>query len=495
MMFEWKDLEIAATYLGNRVPGSAGRGDLLTDAGEASLADCLNARLMEMYRPLLWEAMRPAIEREMPLALSLPEMLPEDLRDRLERDAFDRLLRGGREKLWAEYPELQRQETIVREGFVRFIDAFLARYASKGSEMGAALLGNRAPGKITALRNTGTETRPHARMTLRVETEGGTLYYKPRTCRAEAFYVDLTATFFPRECLAARVVSGENDAFMANVTPAPLADEAELQTYYYNLGIVTAVCYVLRSGDMHFYNFIAHGVHPVPVDLEYILTARNTPPRARRLSETGILSSDGQDPLFSVLYAEALLRLKPEARFVQPHLPELQGVPRGVYEAEAEYLRGFENGCRAIMDRRAQWRDFLRAHADLPVRMNLRASMNYEMIFHRLHSPSILKSFEARDRFLEALWGVVERDEDRRLMRAIEEEPLRNLDYPDIHLRAGDGHIYDHTGNIVVRDWRKSPLSCALESLDALSEAETENAVSEIQRDIERARSLTGRRS
>ena len=183
MDFFSEDYGILEEYLGAPLAGRERRAASLTEAGEATLPDILNARRMELYWPILWERMRPELETAYPLAAISAGVIPKRARQDALRRALEDVTQDGGAALYAEYTELARINRLVCAGFERFIDEVFQTIEEKRAEIAATFFGGRDFGKVNAARppkTTDARTRPDSRMTLYLETEGGGFYFKPR---------------------------------------------------------------------------------------------------------------------------------------------------------------------------------------------------------------------------------------------------------------------------------------------------------------------------
>ena len=62
------------------------------------------------------------------------------------------------------------------------------------------------------------------------------------------------------------------------ISARPCTDSKELGLYYRRMGTLLAILHTLQGNDFHLENVIAHGPHPVPIDLETVCVPDNTPP-------------------------------------------------------------------------------------------------------------------------------------------------------------------------------------------------------------------------
>lgn len=478
MDFFSEDFSLLEEYLTVPLAGWERRAKSLTDAGEALLLNIRNARRMELYWPLLWERIRPELEEKYPLASLSAGTIPAPARQDALRRALDEMTRDGGAALWAEYPELARMDRLICEGFVHFLDEVFKTLEEKRGEIADTLFGGRDFGRVTAARlpkATDARTRPGARTTLLLETEGGRFYFKPRVCAAERLYARLMERFFPDVGTTSKTVVGERASFAESIEPAPLASEAEAREYYRRMGVLTAIFFILQTGDLHSGNFIAQGPRPAPVDLEILLGTQPVGMSAGspRIAALSMLRLDGESEHHSPLYAR-----DGDAKG-RRRLPQLDGRPISVLDEEDAYLAGFADGYHRVMDNSKEWTDMIRAYPDMPLRVLLRSHRTYGMILRGMVKPARLRSAEARDAWLERAWANIP-EARRGIVREMERSDFLGLDFPDFIILAGDTAIRRPDGTVALDGALRAPMDCAAERLSGLSEEELSTALEDL---------------
>jgi type 2 lantibiotic biosynthesis protein LanM len=100
---------------------------------------------------------------------------------------------------------------------------------------------------------------------------GARVIYKPRSLQMEAGWSAIVSEL---GLYAPAVAPREGYGWMEDVPPRPLADRDAAARYYRRAGALLCAAYVLEGTDFHFDNLVAHGEHPVLVDLEGLLAPR-----------------------------------------------------------------------------------------------------------------------------------------------------------------------------------------------------------------------------
>lgn len=116
--------------------------------------------------------------------------------------------------------------------------------------------------------------------------------YKPRAVGLEAAFHHLVAWWNewagPLTLFAPGVIDRGAYGWMEFVTHEACADRAAARRYWARAGALLALTGLFDATDLHFGNVIAHGEHPVVVDLETLLHPR-TPGPDRTLLDTGLV--------------------------------------------------------------------------------------------------------------------------------------------------------------------------------------------------------------
>lgn len=472
-----EDHGLFAQYLGVQAAGRERRAQSLTPAGEASLRDILTCRRMELYWPLLWERMLPWVEKDYPLAAFSPAALPKQAR----QDALCRALEEVADlgpALFERYPLLERYDRLICSGAERALDEVFTTLEERRGAISDAFFGGRDFGKVTLARlpsSTNPGTRPGARMTLLLETEGGRFYFKPRVCTAENLYSSLMERFFPEVGGSCKVVLADRASFHESVEALPLASMTEAEAYYSRMGALSAVFYALQSGDMHSGNIVARGPYPVPIDLECLLPSWPAQvPFAAPLMEEMTLVRPRSGGYNSPLYVE------PQNRRGRGNLPRLAGRPVTVLDQPEVFLASFSDAYRRILASAGEWVRMIRDRPDVAVRVLLRPHRASGVILRGMLKPAQLRSVQARDAWLERAWAALP-EPQRSQFRELERVDFLSLDIPDFYLRVGESSVRREDGTVAAENAMLPPAVYAEKRFSCLSQGELESALKGLQ--------------
>ena len=174
------------------------------------------------------------------------------------------------QKLCDRYPELMRVTEQVMEQAEAFLQEFLQRFENDRRKIAEEI----CPGvEHTGIRSLALRAGdPHngGRSTIRVQLENGAwLYYKPHSIRKKALYQTLynrISKSLGLSCLHAPYLDCGAYGWEAEVVSRGCDTVAEVQSYYYRMGIHLFLGYVLTASDLHGENLIACGEYPMIAD-------------------------------------------------------------------------------------------------------------------------------------------------------------------------------------------------------------------------------------
>ena len=186
---------------------------------------------------------------------------------------------GGLRRLFQEYAVLARLLATQTDAWVSRIAEFLTRLTADRARL-ASEFGSRGDfGRLIDVSPFLSDLHEGGRSVIRLEFDSGVkLIYKPRPVELEKAWFLLLAWMnehrAPLPWKTLRVVSGEGYGWVEYVAPAPCNDRGDVERYYRRAGMLVALTYALQGTDFHYENVIAHGEHPVLIDLETILYPR-----------------------------------------------------------------------------------------------------------------------------------------------------------------------------------------------------------------------------
>lgn len=419
--------------------------DLLTEEGAGSALEILGKRLADLADPVVSAICREELERIAPASVLGPSFVSPEQREEAREAAAGRL-RGPGDPFF-KYAELDRCRQAVCRNFRGFIDRFVSRVKAGREGIRRELLEGRDMGRICRLSSSGADCHLHGSSALRVETEGGAFYYKPRDCGPDELFARLAASFFDGQMRAPSVLSfGGDYGFVEAVRAFGLEDEKDIGTYFYRFGILLSLFRSLGSNDMHFENIVASGDFPVCIDLETLITPIRSPFEGTDYRDMEELDPVIKRILFSSANTMALPMLLQGKAQMSPlyeksgeSLPVYRGRKRTVVGFEERLADGFSRGYDIIRDKREEIAGLLNEYRDMASRFVLRSSSYYALTLRDLHSPAFLEDSARRERELGRLGDRLRdlKTEDAAALVRWERESLEEGDIPYFSLTAG----------------------------------------------------------
>lgn len=256
---------------------------------------------------------------------------------------------------------------------------------------------------------------------------GSKLAYKPRDMALEggyfAFLDWLDAQGAPTEQRVLQIVERAGYGWVEWVEHEPCRVENEVRDYFRRAGGLQCLFYVLHATDAHMGNVLAAGGYPVLVDAECLLQPRRfgddgdsdetledllgagflPRPKVGRggAADFSGLGGDGGEatefrvPVWSAVNTDAMaLRFVPGVLLAQNNAPVLGGARAEVSNYSAEFLAGFEEMYRFLLDRRSQLlgrEGPLEAMFSARARMLLRNTREYVAVLNRSLHPRYLR--------------------------------------------------------------------------------------------------------
>jgi len=448
-------------------------------------------RAVELMLPALQTRLQTALARTFALELNVARVSGQLLEDTPEK----RLSEFGRRLLQApaalalfdEYPVLARILAEQSRQWVETSAELLARLSADWPMLSKVFLGDQ-PGHITKIRETGDHHLRGRAVTV-IEVDGSPAFvYKPRTLDIDELFAGLLREVNAHGGLdtgEVRIQKGKGYAWMEYLTHVPCSSDEETARFYRRAGQLLATVFCLYGTDLHHENVIAHGEHPMLVDLECLfnqfgyqiaIQTENLLDRAwpETLLSTQLLpiarSGDAQGPEMSgfggpvegALTPVAVLQWEnihsDSARLVRKRIP-LKNVARGHAPKDAgserrwapDISRGFRDAMNAVIqcrDRILQstlWRDIVSQQ----VRYVAWPTQRYDGLLKDSYHPNLLRDAMDRDAVYDFLWTrKIASELHPKLVRS-ERRDLWQDDIPVFFSSPQSGTLVDAEGQVI----------------------------------------------
>jgi type 2 lantibiotic biosynthesis protein LanM len=403
-------------------------------------------------------------------------------------------------RIFEEYPVLARclSETMGRWDLVA--REFTDRLAADWGALVRTFFDGASPGELTAIDGGAGDTHRGGRAVMILKfASGARLVYKPRPLRGDAVFQELLGWLDRRGShppfRTLQLLDRDDYGWAEFVEYRECTSKEEAARFFERQGAYLALFYALEANDFHHENVIAHGEHPMPVDLETLFQPRaelgrtDSSHRAaekmsmsvlrvgllphRRYVEdkeedvdfSGLSSVKGQltpekQHTFEGAGTDALRLVRRRMELSGANnLPMLDGQELSVLEYEKDFVRGFTSMHRLFVEHRDE---LLAADAPLarfgsvPIRILYRPTRVYSMVFRESFHPDVLRDALDRDRLFDRLWEIV--DVQPRIERVVthEIEDMRQGDVPMFTGRPDTRDIFD-ARDAVIRDMLERP--------------------------------------
>lgn len=180
---------------------------------------------------------------------------------------------GFQQHLQRRYPVLLPRLSRMLEGQCAAVVELAARIGSDRALLAALL--DRPAGALRAVSLGRGDLHGGGRTVARLQFDGGTLMYKPRSLRIDATLDGLLAAVFGEgadRVRVPRVVDRGSHGWAAFAAHRYCSGDEELRAYYRGLGHWLAILRLVGGTDIHLENLIAVGPVPVVVDAESVFS-------------------------------------------------------------------------------------------------------------------------------------------------------------------------------------------------------------------------------
>ena len=280
------------------------------------------------------------------------------------------------------------------------VTEILARFAADRRALSRCFFNSRPLPTITDLRCGLSDSHNNGRTVARLQFEGVSIIYKPRSGAGEWEWFSLLNWMnrhsFQPKLRAARVLRRDGYCWMEYIETASCTDEAAARRFYQRMGGMIAAAYLLKAVDCHRENVIAAGEYPVLVDVDalwHVSAVTKTQSLTDVLYRTGFFPNSNRRSLQS--RSSVLGRT-----IAGNHLARIAGKPSEAARYTTEIIKGFANAWRCILgtpSRRSAFVRRLRRIRSQERRWIYWATARYAAIRQASVQPATLRSQTERE--------------------------------------------------------------------------------------------------
>lgn len=410
-----------------------------------------------------------------------------------------------RNYLHARYPLLRSRIGNACTGWLEQACAIAERFQEDLGDIRARLLPGDLPLAIESVRfGLGDGHRGGRSVALLRFRDGRQLVYKPRSLAIDTHFAEMLA-WANQRCgtdlwVPAHLNRGEY-GWVEFVSHTACGETAEVERFYFRMGNLLALLYILEGTDFHYENVIAVGEYPVLIDLESffhphaggeanaaldtsVLKAGMLPNRLAAVGHmpeiSGLSDAEGQPGLESLHLAQgedgnfSLVRGRGALLGAQ-NVPVLDGTKIEIQAQHAQQLKaGFERIYRAVLEDVTGFSALAEACADDQVRVLFRRTATYAHLLEEAHHPSLMASMRATaDHY--ALLRLSESDYPAsKQFVEFEIADLQRGDVPLFTTRAGSRHLWCADDVCISDFFERSGLEAVRRKLAMLSPQDLE---------------------
>lgn len=407
------------------------------------------------------------------------------------------LLLGGWKEIFLEYPVLPRIMGTVINNWVQNMDELSSHLENDKGILEKEFNNNKKLGKAEGIKGSISDAHNKGKGVIILEFQSEVkIVYKPRNLGIDMAYAKLIDAMedrgFPYKLKAPKALQFKNHGWIEFIEYKPLDSKEEAGSYYKRAGALLGLVYVLCGNDFHGENMIAHGEHPVLVDLETIIAYKmiqfnedyedmKETQNFIDLLQESVLGL-GFLPIWLTAPGGICIDFGALTGSVTTSIPSFENAAMSVIDYKNELLEGFKRAYDFFMENKDKFfNDILKNLFDKSIlRIIIRPTKVYaQMLYHTL-SPEFLKdgflySIEI-ERFAPAFLVKVEDEKTKRLWDIFlsERDALEERDVPIFYGHADELHIRNDCNILSENYFADSALERVNNKIKGLSEDDKE---------------------
>lgn len=355
------------------------------------------------------------------------------------------------------------------------------------------------------------DTHSGGKTVVKFTIETKNYYYKPRNLFIEKVFYDVLDIFNIPHIDNSKNRYYESYSIINEVKYAPVDVEDDINDYYYTLGQLQFVLYLLGGSDIHYENLIAHGKLPVIIDLETLFqinydhvkfningVKERQKNQLELLQNIGILDlylpGEGEGMNVSALFGKESKNVVQKEIFKNINTMDLmveksyldnisrQNIPflkngkcAEVVKFLDYFISGFVDVSSLFLAKKNELTSYLHKLSDnLVVRNVLRPTFAYvDFLFYSTH-PIYSTSLIRYNKLLENLFGI---EFSNKKINLSEIDDITHDDVPIFFSRIGCKNIYNSVGDNLGECWEFSPLEKVINRVKRLDANKVEDLV------------------
>ena len=179
------------------------------------------------------------------------------------------------------YPSLARLLGVRVVAWVRALVEFLERLESDRAMLASELNSGEDPGALVELSFGAGDSHNGGRSVAVCSFESGLkVVYKPRSGSVDVAFASVVDQInmsleSDLRVRVPRTLDRGTWCWAEFITPLPCSGTDDLRRYHRRIGALLMIIHLLQGNDFHLENIMAHGSHPIPIDLETVCVPEN----------------------------------------------------------------------------------------------------------------------------------------------------------------------------------------------------------------------------
>jgi type 2 lantibiotic biosynthesis protein LanM len=385
------------------------------------------------------------------------------------------------QKLWSTYPVLA---TCIKNKAIQYEAAMLEFFEHLDADLPTIenTLLQQPLARLTKIKASG-DTHRQCRRVLIVsgQSTSGTpvhFVYKPRSLSNERYFSDLCQWYNQTQSSpplkTPTLITRKTYGYCEFINYETCQQDSEINEFYHSLGELTALLLLINGLDIHQENIIAHGKHPVLIDMECIMTPvlkaneHNYPnvgqslilPRKTNINKkskgvdiSGLSDNDNQQswrkvPCWHKPGTDEMHLVREEKKFKTqgntPRIDTKKAAPIAHYQDE--FMSGFKSAYQTVLNHRdhllSEQSPLFQAEP-ITTRYLFRSTSDYAILLHESYHPLLLDDATKHAEHIDWINEILPYRPYYKNIVVAERADIVNDDIPYFESRADEKIIYD----------------------------------------------------
>lgn len=332
--------------------------------------------------------------------------------------------------------------------------------------------------------------------------DGKKIVYKPRSLQIDLFFNKLLYFLVEKNEIGFKwfkIINKGNYGWCEFVSYTECKTTQEIEEYYYRLGFLLCILYVLEATDFHYENIIAMGGHPMLIDLESffhpyipIEGTETNQGMDKSVLRTGILpltfmrNRENNDisglsdvsnvksylnniEVISNEKGEPFIERKKDFLSEGKNLPTFKGKKHNISSYRSFFKKGFKSCYNIILSNKEKIINEIDNIKECQVRVLFRDTVVYSHLLNEAYHPTLLKE---KENVFEHFSWLKEVIPDYKIIEKLvkyEIEDLQNMDIPLFVSEVNSRHLWYGQDKIIENFFEKTGKETVNDKINSLS--------------------------